>query len=559
MAASWAALLAAGPISAAPALLAVADGSYFSIAKIITMFLFALPWLYAAPWVYRDSDRIGPHQRMWVAITLGIPAGGWALWLLVGHFGVGLGIYAVLTCGALLSYVLYRNPKVEPRFRILTADHFKSLVGIKKRKLEIVQKVRLYDSDMRDVPVPDPVRSDAATIKAYNAVQELLNEILARRASETVLGPVGRDEARARLLIDGVASTGPVMPLAQSERMIQFLKRHGGMDPAERRRPQDGHISADRDDGRPAEIGLSSLGTTGGQKMLFRVMAEAIQTDIRELGMSPDVYNRIVEINRSDSGLIIVAARPGNGATSTLYSLLRQHDAFIHQLVTLEAKPAADLENITQNAYGDPARLPEVLASVLRRGPDVVMVDQCPDSKTARLIAQAAESKLMLLGVVAPDSFTALAKWVKACGDAALATNHLHAVLCQVLLRRLCLSCREAYTPDPQLLAKANIPAGSVDKFYRPPTQPITDNKGNPMVCPSCQNTRYRGRTAAFELLEINDELRKLIVSNASLGHIKAVCRKNKMLYLQEQALQKVIEGVTSIQEVIRVSQPSKK
>ena len=124
-----------------------------------------------------------------------------------------------------------------------------------------------------------------------------------------------------------------------------------------------------------------------------------------------------------------------------------------------------------------------------------------------------------------------------------------------MLLRKLCTNCREAYRPDPQLLAKANLPADRIDKFHRPPTQPLTDEKGNPIVCPACQGMGYYGRTAVFELLEVTEELQELVTANASASQIKAACRKRNMLYLQEQGLRKVIAGVTSIREVIRVSQ----
>lgn len=103
-------------------------------------------------------------------------------------------------------------------------------------------------------------------------------------------------------------------------------------------------------------------------------------------------------------------------------------------------------------------------------------------------------------------------------------------------------------------MSKLNLPAEKIEKFYRPPTRPLTDEKGNPITCPTCRGTGYYGRTGAFELMEVTDEIRELVAGNASLGRIKAACRKNKMLYLQEQALRKVIDGVTGIDEVIRVS-----
>jgi len=151
-----------------------------------------------------------------------------------------------------------------------------------------------------------------------------------------------------------------------------------------------------------------------------------------------------------------------------------------------------------------------------------------------------------------------LAKWLKVCGDPAAAVKNLRAVLCQMLIRRLCQACREEYRPDPKLLVKANLKVRPNSRFFRPPTTKPVDEKGRLIVCPACQNTRYVGRTGVFEMLELTDDVRQLVVENASLAQIKAACRKNGMLYMQEQALRKVVSGVTSIKEVIRTTQKAK-
>ena len=148
---------------------------------------------------------------------------------------------------------------------------------------------------------------------------------------------------------------------------------------------------------------------------------------------------------------------------------------------------------------------------------------------------------------------------MKLVGSTKEATEGLRGILCQILLRKLCTTCREAYRPDPKFLAKANLPAQKIEAFYRPPSQPLTDEKGRPYICPTCHGNGYFGRTGVFELMEITDEVRQLLRAKAPASQIQSACRKNKMLYLQEQALRKVIEGVTSIQEVIRVTQQAKK
>jgi len=530
-------------------------GGYLSLSKIIVMLLLATPWLLASPWVHKDAKRVRARQGVWSAAVLAAGAAGVLIWLLMPYYVVGLLFYLVLVGAILAAYVVYRNGRVEKDEKVLTAKHLASLFGRKPKVVKAVTRVRFYDFEGKAVMAPD--ESDVLIAKGYALAQDLLYDVLWRRASEAELTP-GAPNARVRFVIDGVSVERPSLEVPQSEALIEYLKPVAGMKLEERRRPQQGKISVDLA-GKPIDLELATAGTTGGQRLVVRIIQELVQTQLDGLGMSEDVLGRIRELNKQ-SGLILVAARPGNGLTSTLYSLLREHDAFTRQLVTLESKIKVDLENVTQNAYGEPGRLHAALGSALRQDPDVILVDQCLDPQSSELIRQAAAKKTVLLGVQAPDSFTALAKWVKLCsGDANLALPGVRAVLCQVLLRKLCPTCREAYVPDPRMLAKANIPAQRVDKFYQTPTEVRQDKDGNPIICPACQGSGYVGRTAAFELLEVTDDIRQFVAAVAPLPQIKAACRKNKMLYLQEQALLKVMSGLTSIQEVIRVTQQEKK
>ncbi len=533
-------------------------GGYISLTKIIFMLVFIAPWLLAMPWVNKDAYRLHLSQTVWSGATLGGGALGVLLWLVVGHYLVGLLLYLALAGGTLLTYVLFRNSRVPDEGKVLTAQH---LGGLFSRRgpapVQVLAEIKLYASNSRIVLPPDSADASPEEVSAYNLAQGLLHDIVWRRASQAELAP-GPSGARLVLVIDGVAGERGGLSLADSERVIQFIKKHGGMSVEDRRRPQQGHMEVGLGD-KVVDLELTCAGTTHGQRMQFRVAQEAVRTKLEELGMETDALSRLRELLRGQAGLLIVSGPPRSGVTSTLYSLMREHDAFTQLLMTLERRPEVDLENITQNVYADDAKLPDALASALRRDPDVMMLDQCPDARTAQIICQAAGQKNLLLAVPAPDAFTALAKWVKTTGDAADALKHLRAVLCQVLLRKLCIGCREAYRPDAQLLAKANLKSQKIDRFYRPPTKPLTDEKGKPVVCPACQGSGYVGRTAAFELLEVTEDLRQLVLSGATVSQIKAEARKNRMLYLQERALQKVIRGDTSIQEVIRVSQGAKR
>ena len=539
--------------------IAAAPASYISVLKVVVMLVLLVPWLYAAPFVYRDAVRVRISKVTWSVVVLTSGSVGLIAWMLAPLYFVGLLVYVVLTAASLLVYAVYRDGKADAEDKLLSGRFFQSIfLRSPLKEVDVVTRLKVYDYIPRIVDPPNPQTSPASECEAYNLMQAFLYDIVFRRGSEVDISP-GPETSRVRLLVDGVIVDRPALPLADSEAIIQYLKRIGGMDTEDRRRPQQGRISVDVAGGVAADVELTTAGTTGGQRLQLRIVQETVKTDLEELGLSDDLLTRLRAMGKFDTGLIVVSGRPHGGLTSTLYALLREQDAFIKQLVTLEASPVVDLENVTQVAYGEEAKLPEALGGVIRRDPDVIMVDRCPEEKTADLVNRAADSKLVLLGLHALDAFSGLARWVQVCNDAAGAVKNLRGVLCQVLLRKLCPNCREPYRPDPNVVAKANLSGEKIENFYRPPTRELLDDKGNPITCQACQGTGYVGRTGAFELLEVTDDVRQLVADGATLVEIKAACRKSKMLYIQEQALRKVIQSITSVQEVIRVTKAPKK
>jgi len=532
-------------------------GASAAAIKAVVLLVLLVPWLRLMPWVDKDATRLFRSATGWNAIVLGAGLVGVIAWLLMPFYLVGVLFYLVLAAGGIVAYAVYRDGRVDEKDKVLTRKYLLSSFERKaKVSIEILTKVSIYDANEKIVFPPDMTEADPEEIETYNLTQELLFDVVWRRASEVALTPAGQ-KARLLYVIDGFTSERPGMELADAERIDQFVKSIAGMDTDERRQPQKGSISIDLGGAR-SDMEVRTDGSTSGQRMMFRVMQEAVRTNLAELGMPEDLLEEVRKLSATKNGLVIVSGQPGSGVTSTLYSILRQRDAFVHNVVAVETAPAMDLENISQHTYSDDTKLPNLLAELLRQGADVLMVDNCPNRETAQLLVKAAAKRPVLLGLQANDAFVALAKWVKLCGKPAAAVGILRAVQCQLLLRQLCVECREAYAPDPQHLAKLNLPTEKIDQFYRPGTAE-EDKKGETTVCAACQGSGYRGRTAAFELLLLNKDIRQLITDGATVAQIRAACRKNKMLYLQEQALRKVIDGTTSVPEVIRVTQRSKK
>ena len=536
-----------------------------SVVKAVVMLLTTLPWMWLASWVNEDTILARADKTKWNALTLGSGMLGFLIWLVMPFYVVGMLFYLVLAGGGLLAYATYRNGKVPPEQKVLTKDHLTGLLrgkgGKKGLDMEILTKVTIYDNYEKIVFPPDLTDADEKDIHTYNHAQEFLFDIAWRRASEVVLTPAGA-KSRVLFVIDGVAHERPGIPQAQAEEMIQFIKEIAGMEVDEIRRPQKGKLSVDSQEIKTrADMEVSSAGTTGGQRLIFRIMQEVARIDLGELGMPDEILGRISSIAQTKNGLFICSGRRGSGVTSTLYSMLRQRDAFMSSIVTLETKPAVELENITQHTYGEDDKPAQALSIAIQRGLDVLMIDKCPDSETAKALTELAAKKPVLVGMQANDTFSALAKWVKLVGDAKSAVEILRGVVCQMLVRQLCPKCKVAYKPDTARLAKLNLASADIENFYRPPAKgdkaADTDQK-EAEVCPECQGSGYKGRIAVFELLKLTPDIRQLITDGATVAQIRAACRKNEMLYLQEMAMHRVIDGTTSVQEVVRVAQQQK-
>jgi type II secretory ATPase GspE/PulE/Tfp pilus assembly ATPase PilB-like protein len=191
-------------------------------------------------------------------------------------------------------------------------------------------------------------------------------------------------------------------------------------------------------------------------------------------------------------------------------------------------------------------------------GPDVVGVAECEDAETAQITCNAVkDNKIMYVTLKADSVIQAFAKWLKFVGDRHLAIGTLLGISNQRLVRKLCNKCKQAYTPDKELLKKFNISAEKRKVLYRV-GKVLYDKRGKASTCDHCQGTGYFGRTAIFEVIILDNELREILTRTKSLPEIATQFRRAKMLYLQEQALRKVVSGSIAINEIIRVLSASK-
>jgi type II secretory ATPase GspE/PulE/Tfp pilus assembly ATPase PilB-like protein len=547
-----------------PSMLAsVPDGTgYVNFVKVGVVLLLLLGWAAAAQWIDRDTDVVKTKREQWNLIVL---AGAMVAYFVLfippwsgGLFVLGLTFWLLIAGGSMLAYVVHRNGRVVPDARILTLGHAKRLASREKEgkhsHSEKGLRVRISDHSGKFVESP----RDAEEARAFHAVQEFLHDMLWRRAGDVEM-VAGKEKYRLVYRIDGVAVERPEgIPPDDGERMFRCFKKLAGLNVEEIRRPQSGRIQAAllSHEGDPPYAEVRTSGTTAGERLSLHIQSGPVLMRFPDLGIAPARLEQVKQFLGKPHGLFLMSAPPRHGMTTTQYAVLRSHDAYMNNIHALERRKLVDLDNITQQVYeGNNADVnyARMLQSVLRREPDIVLVGECEDRETAKIAARAAaDNRKIYLGIQAKDTFDALGKYLTLVEDNALAAKAVLGLTNQRLTRVLCKDCREAFQPDAATLKKLNLPADKIERFYRPPTEPKLNKRGKEIVCPTCQGTGYVGRTGVFEVLVVGPAVAKLIAEGATLDKIKAQCRKNKMYYLQEEALLKVIDGTTSMNEVLR-------
>ena len=537
-------------------------GAYTNPVKIGVVVLLLVGWALCAQWVDRDTNVVKTQREQWNMIVL---AGGLVgfVWLFFGPwegtlFAVGVGGFVGIAGGAVLFYVLHRNSRVTPANRVLTIGHAKRVFGGggSKKAAGPAKGIRVLLNDHEGNFVEPPTDPDDA--KGFAAAQDFLYDLLWRRAEDMDMVS-GKEKYRLVFRIDGVATEHKEgVPLDTGEVLVRYLKKIAGLNAEEIRRPQRGRIEASllSKEGGPGTVEVHTSGTTAGERLRLKIQSGPVLLRLNELGMHDHRQKRLGAMLGKSTGMVLVSGPTGHGVTTTEYAIVRSHDAYINNIHSIEKSALVEIDNITQHIYegaNTDVNFARMLQTVLRREPDIVLVGECEDKDTARIAMQAAATdRKIYMGMNAKDSFDALERLLGWVGDDKLVAKALLGVTGQRLVRVLCKDCREAYEPDAQTLKKLNLPTDKIEHFYRPPSEPKLNRRGKPIVCETCQGTGYVGRTGVVELLVVDDAVRTLIQQGAPIERIKSRCRKNKMYYLQEEGLLKVIDGTTSMTEVLR-------
>ncbi|MAY74478.1 MAG: type II secretion system protein GspE [Phycisphaerae bacterium] len=403
---------------------------------------------------------------------------------------------------------------------------------------KVDENVRLIDASGDD--------SDALSAPSHGpqCLRLLLRVASRTTATDVHVEPKG-DSAHIRMRVDGVMVWIAEIPNEVYELLVGLVRTACHMPQAAKTAVLDGHFSTRFPD-RRIEYRVSLTPSVHGSKLVIRVLDQrGVPTAIEDLGLVGYMREKIQKVCSLDAGMLLVCGPTGSGKTTTLYNCLREIDRDARNVVTIEDPVEYQIDNVTQMPINEKqgATFYSMLRSVLRQDPDVILLGEIRDEDTARTAMQAAMTGHLVFSTVhSKDTVSAVFRLLDLKVEPYLVANSLSLVLAQRLLRRLCPHCKAPAPLQPGQATRMGRYANGVTEVH------------TPVGCKRCLKTGYRGRQALFELLEVSDDLRDVILSNPNISAIKKIITEGHFTTLSEFGWKLVADGQTSVEEVERVA-----
>jgi general secretion pathway protein E len=381
-----------------------------------------------------------------------------------------------------------------------------------------------------------------------NAVEYMLHYAFDQRASDIHIEP-HREFSYLRVRIDGVLHLVTTLPRVVHAAVVSRIKMLARMDIAEKRRPQDGRIKTGSGE-QETELRVSTLPVAFGEKVVIRIFDPALLLqDLAALGFYPREYKLFESFLQRSNGMILVTGPTGSGKTTTLYSSLKYLSGPDVNIVSIEDPIEMVVDDFNQVAVQPNIGITfaSALRTILRQDPDIIMVGEIRDPETAANAVQAAlTGHLVFATLHTNDSGSAISRMFDLGIEPFLLSSTVVGVIAQRLARNICQHCKKRtyLTPDEISALRMKLPEDNTKRL------PVFYGEG----CPACRGTGYYGRTAIYEVLPINDKIVRLINERADSKEIMKVARLDGMLTLREVAIKKLAQGVTSFEEIIRVT-----
>jgi general secretion pathway protein E len=383
-------------------------------------------------------------------------------------------------------------------------------------------------------------QDDAPVIRLINA---LFTQAMRDNASDIHIEPY-ETRSVVRLRIDGTLRDLLEPARALHAAIISRIKIMSQLDIAEKRLPQDGRITL-RIAGKPIDVRVSTIPTGHGERVVLRLLDKhAGRLDLTRLGMDDATLAHIDRLIREPHGIVLVTGPTGSGKTTTLYAALSRLDATSLNIMTVEDPIEYGLDGVSQTQINTRIEMnfARALRSILRQDPDVIMIGEIRDLETAQIAVQASlTGHLVFATLHTNDAVSAVTRLVDMGVEPFLLASSLIGVGAQRLVRKLCVECRKAFAPGRAQVRKLGL-APAIRTVY------------TAQACATCNRSGYRGRTGIYEFLNVDDGLRRLIHDRASEQQLREYAIGNGMKSLRDDGMRWVAQGITSLEEVVRVT-----
>ena len=374
-------------------------------------------------------------------------------------------------------------------------------------------------------------------------VNNFISQAIVEDASDIHVEPM-ENSLRIRYRVDGILHEKQALPKTIQPGIVTRLKIIANMDIAERRVPQDGRLSL-KFEGRPIDFRVSSIPSIFGEKVVLRILDRTVSVKpLDQLGFSEYNLKRFENIISQPYGMILISGPTGSGKTTTLYSCLDRLNSPTKNIITIEDPVEYQLKGINQMQVNEKAGLTfaNALRSILRQDPNIILIGEIRDEETARVaIESALTGHLVFSTIHTNDSSSIATRLIDMNIEPFLVASSLLGATAQRLIRKVCNNCKIAYNPSRDVLENLGFQIDESVTFYK--------GEG----CDKCIHTGYRGRMAISEILPITPDIQKLVLSRASSKEISAQAKKEGMKTLLDDAMTKAAEGLTTLEEVVRV------
>ena len=413
---------------------------------------------------------------------------------------------------------------------------------------QVIQDMHEADSDLiiSEIAESSDLLDDTSDAPIIKLVNLMLSQAVKERASDIHIEPT-QSRLNIRYRVDGILYDMLSPPKHIQSTLISRVKIMAQMNIAEKRLPQDGRIEIRIGD-KNIDIRASTIPTAFGERVVLRLLDKTnILLRISDLGMPEERLKEFDRLIRSPYGIILVTGPTGSGKTTTLYAALSSINNTDINIITIEDPIEYQIEGIGQIQVNPKIDLTFAngLRSIVRQDPDVILVGEIRDLETAEIAIQSALTGHLVFSTLhTNDSASAVTRLIDMGIEPFLVTSSVIAILAQRLVRTICRDCKEEYSPDEESLNSIGITLDMLAgrKIYR--------GRG----CPSCLNTGYRGRSGIFESMILSDTLRSLIIKTSDANAIKNMAVEEGMFTLRRDGAQKVLNGITTIEEVFRVT-----